>query len=239
MKFKLVRTKNVQQLHAALSELRTRNRAVPGLGLLFGRTGAGKTTALASAVGMFDAIFVRSSAVITMSSLLDLICFELSIEPPTIRARRYKAICESLTERPRPIFVDEADYLTRDGRMLEVLRDIHDAANVPVILIGMDSMEHKLAKHPQFARRISQRIEFRPCDMADTALVFKELCEVDVANDLLEWVDAPKMQTSEAPPPKGIKDSKGQPTPPQNATSVKRDDTGGYVVDGKRAGTKQ
>ena len=186
MKFKLVKTKNVQRLHSALEELKGRNCAMPGLGLLFGRTGAGKTTALFSAIGIFDALFVRADAVTSLSSLLDSICFELTIDSLRTNPQKLGAIREALRERPRPLFVDEADYLTKDGRMLEVLRDIHDTTGIPVILIGMEAVERKLTRHPQFARRISQRIEFNPCDLADTALVAKELCEVAVADDLLK-----------------------------------------------------
>jgi len=68
---------------------------------------------------------------------------------------------------------------------LDTLRDIHDTTGVPVILVGMDGIERKLVRHPQFARRITQRVVFTPCDIDDTQLVVRELCEVEVAPDLV------------------------------------------------------
>jgi len=181
----LVQTKDVKRLFAALVALRDRNRALAGLGLLVGVTGTGKTTALGAAVAMFNAVYVVADSAVTMTSLLSEICTELGFEPPRSPAQKLKEIVSHLRERPRPIFVDEADRLTHDSRILEVLRDIHDLSGVPVMLIGMDRFERKLLRHPQFARRITQRIEFGSCDLDDTTRVTQELCEVEVAPDLI------------------------------------------------------
>jgi DNA transposition AAA+ family ATPase len=135
---------------------------------------------------MFDAVFVRASAVTNVSSLLDDICFEIGIESHHVNATKLRMITEALRNKPRPLFIDEADYCVQNGRMLEVLRDIHDTANVPVMLIGMEGIGHKLVRHPQFARRISQMLEFKPCDLADTVLTAKQLCEIELEAALVE-----------------------------------------------------
>jgi DNA transposition AAA+ family ATPase len=73
-------------------------------------------------------------------------------------------------------------------RMLECLRDIHDAAMVPVMLVGMEGFEDKVRSRPQFYGRISQKVEFSPLNLEDTALVAASLCEVSIAPDLLEQI---------------------------------------------------
>jgi len=186
MHFKLVQTKNVQRLHMALEKLNGRQKAIPGLGLLSGPTGAGKTTALVGAVVAFDAVFVRANAATNFTGLLDALCFELSIDSHLRNAAKVDAITRGLRAKPRPLFIDEADYIVRDYRMLEVLRDIHDGTGVPVMLIGMEGIESKIGRIPQVARRIAQHIVFKPCDLADAALIAKELCEVEVAPDLIK-----------------------------------------------------
>ena len=186
MRYQLVPVKNVLLLHSALEALSQRSSGVPGLGLIHGRTGAGKTTALASMVARTSAVFVRAHSAITLSSLLDAICFELRVEGRVGRNNeKFRLICEALQNEPRPIFIDEGDYLLHDIRMLEILRDIHDTEQVPVLLVGMAGIERKLVHRPQFARRISQRIEFHPCDLEDARMVANTLCEVDVKEDLL------------------------------------------------------
>ena len=185
MKHITVKTKNVTKLHGILGELEDRNASIPGLALLTGKSGAGKTTAIASAIGIFGAVYVRAYAVTTYSSLLDSIVYELGLEAKTRNAVKVQAIIDSLRDTPKPLFVDEADYLARDGRMLEILRDIHDATKVPVVLIGMEGMERKILRYPQVSRRVSQKLEFRPCDLEDAELAARELCEVEVGADLV------------------------------------------------------
>ena len=186
MRYQLVPVKNVLMLKSAMEALSQRSTGVPGLGLIHGRSGAGKTTALASMVAKTGAVFVRAHSAITLSSLLDMICFELRVEGRLGKnSEKFRLVCEALQACPRPIFVDEGDYLLHDIRMLEILRDIHDTEQVPVLLVGMAGIERKLVHRPQFARRISQRIEFQACDLEDARLVADALCEVKVREDLL------------------------------------------------------
>jgi len=158
----------------------------PKIALVYGVPGLGKTDAAKAAALDCGAAFIRANGVMTLSSMLSAICHALGIEPKYRQAAKFNDICECLLAEPRPLFVDEADYLARDGRMLDVLRDIHDIAGIPVILVGMDQADRKLARNRQFASRVSQRIEFAPCDMADAAALAGGLCEVEVARDLLK-----------------------------------------------------
>jgi DNA transposition AAA+ family ATPase len=103
---------------------------------------------------------------------------------------KFRAVCASLAADPRPLFIDEADYLASDGKMLDTLRDIHDETGAAVVLAGMDQIERRLARHPQFARRVSHRVEFGPCDAKDTALLARELCGVAIERGLLKEIHA-------------------------------------------------
>jgi len=189
MKYQIVHTKNLTRLHAAMSELSLRGEGIPGLGLLVGRTGAGKTTALASLVASQKAVAIRANAAMSLHSLLDAICFELRIEDHRGRvSEKFRLICDALNDRPRPIFIDEADYLCANSRMLDVLRDIHDTEGVPILLIGMAGLEGRLVRLKQLARRISVHIEFEPCDLEDTRLVADTLCEMRIEDDLLKLI---------------------------------------------------
>lgn len=189
MKYQLVQTKNLLRLHAAMVELTQRGEGIPGLGLLFGKTGAGKTTALASVVAKTRAVAIRANAATSLNSLLDDICFELKVEGRLGRAtEKFRLICEAMKDKPRPIFIDEADYLCRGERMLDILRDVHDLTGIPVLLVGMAGLEGRLVHLKQLARRISMKIEFEPCDQEDTRLVADTLCEVGIAEDLLRLI---------------------------------------------------
>jgi hypothetical protein len=117
--------------------------------------------------------------------MLQDISIELSIDPPSLPAKMLTAVKEQMKLSRRPLFIDEADYLFHHPKMLQVARDIHDLTELPVWLIGIDGVEKKIANRKIVAGRISQWVKFQPCDLEDTRLLAKELCEIDVHEDLL------------------------------------------------------
>jgi len=186
MKNKVSDTKNMQRLWLALGRLEDMTRNVPVMTLLSAPPGFGKTTATVAAVVALDAVFVRANSTATASSILEDICFELEIDGKGRNNAKFKRIVRALKAKPRPLFIDEIDRIVNDFKALEVLRDIHDIANVPVALIGTEDLQRKVSIYPQLSSRVLQHIVFKPCDLADAALVAKDLCEVDVAEDLIK-----------------------------------------------------
>lgn len=178
-------TKNVVALSNAFEGLATRDHGVPGMGLVYGYTGAGKTTAVAWLVARKNGVYVRANSGWTPTSMLSKIMSELGAAPMQRRAAMLEYIGDKLSQLKRPLFVDEADYLLHDGAMLESLRDVHDMSGLPVVLIGMANIEKKLVHRQQLARRISHWVEFRPSDLEDARLLTDTVAEVKVADDLV------------------------------------------------------
>lgn len=186
MKNQLAKVKNVVNFASTLHELVHRDAGMPGMGLVYGFTGSGKTTTIAWSLNQLNGLYVRATSVWTPFAMYRALLKELGISPLHSAAKMMDAAVEQLLSNPRPLFVDETDYLLKDSRMLEGLRDLHDLANVPVILIGMEGIETKLVHRKQLARRISQWLEFAPCDVQDTALLAETCCAVQLGDDLLQ-----------------------------------------------------
>lgn len=181
--------KNVTNLLDAYAALSARDNGIPGIGLLHGETGAGKSTAIAWLVtrNNVNGIYVRANATWTPSSMLAAILGELGNSPIHNRsAEMVNLITDQLSLTGRPLFVDEADYLLHNPKMLETLRDIHDISSSPVVLIGMAGIEKRIVHRLQLARRISQWVEFLPTDLADARTLTDKVCEVQVQDDLLK-----------------------------------------------------
>jgi DNA transposition AAA+ family ATPase len=186
MKNKLAPVKNVAALSAAFEALDSRSAGVPGMGLVYGDTGAGKTTAVTWLLNRTRGVYVRATATWTPSAMLGAIMTELNSEPLNRGgAAMVDHIRTRLAEQQRPLFVDEADYLLHNLKMLETLRDIHDLSSSPVVLVGMAGIERKLSNRQQLSGRISQWVEFKPADLEDAATLAKHVCEVEIAPDLL------------------------------------------------------
>jgi DNA transposition AAA+ family ATPase len=185
MRSKTVPVSNIARLSEAANALINRAYGMPGMGLIEGQTGYGKTTAVAWLSIKLNGAYVRALATTTPSSLLGSICKELNIGRRPTNVDTVEVIVQRLAETGRPLFIDEADYLVNKRSLIETLRDIHDLATVPVVLIGMHGFRRKVTHLQQLTGRIAQWVEFEPAGIDDAKLLARELAEVDVGPDLV------------------------------------------------------
>lgn len=190
MRGKLALTNNVAALQSAFAALASRDPGIPGMGLVYGDTGAGKTTAVTWLVTRTQGIFVRAMSSWTPTAMLGRVMRELGAEPMHRRAAMLDFIADRLLQEQRPLFVDEADYLLRDAGLLDTLRDIHDLTGAPVVLVGMSGIERRLVHRPQLARRVSHWIEFKPSNLEDARTLADTVCEVGIDDELLHRLHA-------------------------------------------------
>ncbi len=186
MKFKILPVKNVSRLNEAGNALIQRDLGMPGMGLIWGPTGYGKTTAATWFINQCHGVYIRAMRLWSPKSMLTNIARELDLD---VTGKNNGEIVEALVERlaltGRPVFIDEADYIVESKRLTDTLRDIHDLSTVPVILIGMHGIEKRIRGNEQFTGRIAQWVAFEGLDMADARLLANGLAEVDIADDLL------------------------------------------------------
>ncbi len=191
MKHQIIPVKNVARLASAYQALEERPINTPGMGLVWGDTGRGKTTATTWLINRCNGIYVRALALWNATSMIRAIAEELDIDAKGTRAVIEMRVIEKLAETQRPLFVDEADHIVGNEQMMETLRDIHDLSTVPVVMIGMANMRKKIARYAQLENRIMHWIEFAPCDRDDAITMAKGLCDVNIEESLLdELIDA-------------------------------------------------
>lgn len=186
MKSQIVLTKNVARLSDAAEMLLRRAPGMPGMGLVHGETGAGKTTAVTWMTNRCNGVYVRAMAAWTPSAMFGAILRELGRHAHGSCAQMVGDIIEALALSGRPLFIDEADYLIDSKRMSESLRDIHDMTTVPVLLIGMAGIDQRLSGRKQLTGRVLQDVRFEALDREDAQAIARALCEVKVKADLLD-----------------------------------------------------
>lgn len=186
MKHAMAKTKNVQRFIASVDSLMNAPAGTERCGLLWGDPGEGKTTTVAYVANLYDAIFVRAVGCWTVTSMLGELCKELGGHRMCRRSDMIEYICKQLADKPRPIFIDEADYLFNQDVMLDAVRDIYDLSQCPVILIGMEDIARKIQQKSRFARRITQWIEFTGIDLSDARVVVTQCADVQIDDDLLQ-----------------------------------------------------
>lgn len=171
---------NVQRFNAAMSNLKG---AAEQMLLVYGPPGMGKTTTAAFSYIKQNGLLITCLTGLTQKSLLHLLLREFGIVPrQTTNAQMLIQVIELLGQDPRPLFIDEADRLFENKRLFESIRDIHDQAQVPVIMLGASSaagfvgVDQHLRRYPQLADRIAHWVQFTPATKRDFGLLQGVYC---------------------------------------------------------------
>jgi len=198
MKREFAITKNVARLNYAVHTLMNSPHGIERMGLLYGFSGEGKTTTVDYLIDQTDGISLRAMRGWTPTWMLSTLCAELRLSEKIRHSNRkqimHEAIVAQLSERPRPIFIDEIDHLfaahnSRNGSdILECLRDIYDTVKAPVLLVGEENSAVAIQDSCRFARRITQWVEFRGIDRADARILADTVGEVRISDDLLDYL---------------------------------------------------
>jgi len=108
---KIANINNLSLVAVAMARLVNRQDGLPGLGVLYGPSGFGKTTATVAIANKTQAYYVQLRSAWSKKTLLEKLCFEMGLAAPKTAAACLDAICEQLAATQRPLILDEADYL--------------------------------------------------------------------------------------------------------------------------------
>lgn len=185
-----VKTKNVKNFVSTLANLQNRAKGVPGMALVYGEPGLGKTQAALwwVANNQEDAIYVSATQSMTTKWLLEEIIRELGDSPFYRTSEIFEQIVRELIKRPKVIIVDEIDYLAHEKSTIEMLRDIHDRTHTPIVLIGMTYADKKLKRYRHLYDRLSEILQFQKFPFEDTKNLINELSEVKFDNSAIEYM---------------------------------------------------
>ena len=185
MKSGTVPTKNIARLSTASKALHNRAPGTPGICMVDGVFGLGKSVGTAWQSNQHASIYVRALAMWTPAAMLGSLCKELRLPVGGSNSAAVERIAEALLRGKQTVYMDEVDHIAAHTKMIETLRDFHDLTHVPIVLIGEENCLSKLSRLPRFTSRISQHVTFEPLDEADAAHIARELCEVKIKPELL------------------------------------------------------
>ncbi|MDV7341006.1 ATP-binding protein [Terasakiella sp. A23] len=198
MRAQFVQTKNVMKFLAGLSKLQERGAEEACLMVVKGEPGLGKTEILEWWTTQNNAVYLRAKREWTPGWMLRELLTAMGVKDygrffePNFRSALTHLQTMDMDAQNRGqtfgVVVDEADHVASDSDLLETLRDFSDITEIPFILVGMDRIKDKLQKFPQVASRVAQYVEFQKADVDDVKNLAKGLVEVEIAEDLLEFV---------------------------------------------------
>src|ERR1700691_6058003 len=187
MRTKICLTANYRAFVSAQSAATGRDPGLPGIVLIHGEAGRGKTCVTAHIALKQHAIFLTALPIWSPRWMLSKICEEMGERPSSQLAPMFESIARELTERPRPIYVDEGQALGEKRELVDTLRIFHDLTAVPLVLIGGTSeFRAKMMRRPEIERRVFREVEVKTSTLDDSRLLAAELAEVRLADDLIE-----------------------------------------------------
>jgi len=183
MKDNIIITDNMIKFTASVENLILKPERQDRMGLAYGRWGAGKTTTLEWYYTNNPCFYVRAMAAWSRSVTM---MVEDILRSYRVEARgRFKSDIRELVRAAKkqrlPLFIDEADRVVRKSLLIETIRDVHDLAKIPIILIGQENIVNLLQRRDlgQVFSRITEIVEFRELSAQDIQRITKELCELE------------------------------------------------------------
>jgi len=159
----------------------------PRMGVFYSFSGYGKTIAGAFTAARTGASYVLAQSVWSQRTLLEAIAEELGITRMDKTAPKLlRQIVDHLNYDPRDLIIDEFDHLV-NKRSIEIIRDIHDATGIAIMLIGEEALLSKLKEWERFDNRIAVATPAQPASFADACKLRDHYCtRVRVEDDLAE-----------------------------------------------------
>ena len=183
-----VRTQNVKNFVSLLDSLQNKPEGVSKMALVYGEPGLGKSkTALWWAI-QNNAVYLRSSNMMTGRWFLRDLAEELGEYPNYWTSDIFKQCENALLKYPRILIIDEIDHLLGDKNSIETIRDLHDKTNTPMILIGMSMAEKRLIKYRPLYDRLSEIIRFNPFNLNDIKEIIHQLSEIPFNDEAIDLV---------------------------------------------------
>lgn len=163
--------RNVLLMRRMVDHLRTRSANLPGIGVMSGFAGLGKSNACAAATSTFRAIYVECRDHFTRKTLLSAILHEMGVKPERTAADMFDQACDELEKSGKVLILDMADYLIK-RHLVDTVLDLYEGSGAAIVLVGEE-------RFPKNLKRESERMYDRVLEF-----VLAEKCDLDDARKL-------------------------------------------------------
>lgn len=170
---KIVPLTNVGLLSAAIERAQQRPVGLPGLVVMYGASGLGKSVAAAHAASLHRAYYVECRDTWSKKAFLLAILREMSMPPARTLSEMVDQVAEQLGVSGRPLIIDDVQYLL-DKAAANVLTDIYNASQGAIVLIGEDSVVPALAKLERLHNRVLEWVPAQAATLSDVRRLASE-----------------------------------------------------------------
>ncbi len=191
---KVVPLTNVGLLASAIERAQARPLGLPGLVVMYGASGLGKSVAAAFAANLHRAYYVECRDTWTKKAFLEAVLREMpegarlraDNKPARTLSEMVDAAATELSKSSRPLIVDDVQYLL-DKAAANVLTDLYNASQGTIVLIGEERVPTSLAKLERLHNRVLEWAPAQPATLDDLRSLAKaSYPTLSIADDLLD-----------------------------------------------------
>lgn len=141
---------------ATLERLSNRRLGVPGIGVLYGPSGWGKTFSTNTLANESRAYYVQMLSAWRSKDLLSKILAEMGVaHGKSTVSKLLDMVTEQLSASRRTLIIDEFDHATKSDALIELTRDIYEGSQGSLLLVGEELLPRKLEAWERFHSRVS------------------------------------------------------------------------------------
>jgi DNA transposition AAA+ family ATPase len=190
VKRQFVKLSNLHRFMAGLDALEKRAAPEACIMVVTSEPGFGKTqTLLWYSTQSSDAIYLRAKSGYTRHWFLSDLLGELGGAPSKHNEDMFREAVKRMKGKNYVVILDEVEHALADSHVLEALRDLTDMLETPLVMVGMDQAQAKIARHPQISSRVAVVVHFQPASPEDIAVTARELLEgVTLHEDLVREI---------------------------------------------------
>lgn len=178
-----IETQNVNNFRQAAHKLVNRDRLQPGFLVVEGQSGRGKSFAANNWYSVHGGIYFRVWESMSQHAFLQQLSFEITGARLHGSHNCKRAIIDKLRTDPRTVIVDEADRLALPR--LEDLRDINEATEAAMILIGEVGFLTTLAAKDRIYSRVAEVVKFEPIGRNDISLYAAQVADLKLSPEVV------------------------------------------------------
>lgn len=175
-----------------VEKLIARHAGLPGIGVLYGPPGRGKSMAAGAMVMAYRAYYIQVAQAWRVKPLLQKILLEMKVViPKSCRTESdlLDLVTTQLAASRRPLILDEADRLVAKEAMIETVRDIYEQSRAPILLIGSENLRPALREYRTTHSRVREWVPALPVSFDDAAKLATIYAPgIQIADDLLSEI---------------------------------------------------
>jgi len=192
MKDAIVLTQNMIGFANLVENLIQKPGRMDRIGLIHGKWGLGKTTSLEWYYTNNPCFYVRSMAAWGRSAnmMVEDILSCYRVAPRGRLKQDIRELVRVVKKHRVPLFIDEANRVARKADLIETVRDIHDLARTPIILLGDENIINLLKRRdlmPVYSRT-TEIFEFKELSAQDIQHISRELCGLDCSGKITSFI---------------------------------------------------